>query len=110
MSMEQVVSGVHMFTGLMVGRVYLLEGDDGLTLIDASIPPAANKILQQLQAAGHQPGDVKRILITHAHPDHVGALPKLCAETGAQVWASAVEQPVIKGKTSITRAPARIRP
>ena len=70
--MIQVVDGVYTFTGLMAGRVYLLTEGDGLTLIDASIPSAGDKILAQLAKAGHKPTDVKRVLITHAHPDHVG--------------------------------------
>jgi glyoxylase-like metal-dependent hydrolase (beta-lactamase superfamily II) len=86
--------------------VYLLEGADGLTLIDASIPPATQGIVRQLTAAGRQLSDVRRILITHAHPDHVGALSELRRLTGAQVLASALEQPVLEGRQPIPRPPA----
>jgi glyoxylase-like metal-dependent hydrolase (beta-lactamase superfamily II) len=34
---------------------------------------------------------IRMILLTHAHPDHVADLPRLCEETGAQVFASARE-------------------
>ncbi|MCI0729670.1 MAG: MBL fold metallo-hydrolase, partial [Chloroflexi bacterium] len=108
--MKQIVPGVHTFTGLMVGRVYLLEGEDGLSLVDASLPNAAGKILKQLAAAGHQPGDVKRIFITHAHPDHVGALPALKAATGAAVIATEQEKPVIEGQVPVPRRPSGLRP
>lgn len=94
--MQLIVPGVYAFTGLWMGRVYALEGTDGLTLIDAGIGPAASKVLQQLHASGRQPSDVKRILITHAHPDHVGGLAKLQAATGAQVVAHALEQPELE--------------
>ncbi len=100
--MQQIAPRLHTFSGLMVGRVYLIE-DDGLTLIDTSIAPSGAKILSQIQAMGRKPSDVKRILITHAHPDHVGSLPELKAATGAQVWASAIERPVIEGKIPIPR-------
>jgi glyoxylase-like metal-dependent hydrolase (beta-lactamase superfamily II) len=108
--MQQIIPGLHTFTGLMAGRAYVLEDEDGLTLIDTSITSAGPKILQQLAVAGHQPAAVKRILITHAHPDHVGSLPFLQEKTGAQVLSSALEAEVIEGKTAVPRRANNPRP
>lgn len=103
--MLQVVPGVWTVVGLGVGRVYLLEGSDGVTLIDTSIASASKGIVRQLLAAGRRPSEVKRILITHAHPDHIGALPELQRLTNAQVLASLIEQPVVEGRTPIPHPP-----
>lgn len=108
--MEQILPQIFTFTGLIAGRVYMLQDADGLTLIDASIANAGNKILAQLKAAGHEPSAVKRILITHGHPDHVGSLPQLRAVTGAEVWAHPLEKPVIQGEQSVVRRPSGFRP
>ncbi len=96
--MREIMPGVYTFSGLLVGRVYAIRDADGLTLIDAGMAPAAERILRQLAAAGFRPGDVRRILITHAHFDHIGGLPRLQAATGAQVIASAVEAPIVAGE------------
>ena len=95
--MKRILPDLHYFTGLRVGRVYLIEDQDGLTVVDAGIGSAADKIVAQLQAAEHRPRDVRRILVTHAHPDHVGGLCRLQELTGARVIAPAVERAVIEG-------------
>jgi len=107
--MQDIASGIRAFTGLIMGRVYLIEDAGGLTLIDAGLGLAAERIVAQLRQAGRRPDEVKRILITHAHPDHVGGLRRLKALTGAQVIASELEKPVIEGKQSIARRSGRVR-
>lgn len=107
--MRLILPGVYAFSGLLVGQVYAIEGPDGLTIIDTGIALAADRILRQLAAAGHVPGDVRRILITHAHFDHIGGLPRLKALTGAEVIASAIERPYVEGRATLpTPAPAQL--
>ena len=53
---------------------YLVREGDGLTLIDAALPGSAPAIL----AAARKHGlPIKRIVLTHAHMDHVGSLDAL---------------------------------
>jgi glyoxylase-like metal-dependent hydrolase (beta-lactamase superfamily II) len=101
---KQIIPGVYTFTRLMAGRVYLIAGQNDLTLIDAGLASAPPKIVQQIASLGYQPADIKRILITHAHPDHVGGLPEMKKLTGAQIIASQVEQPYVQGELPIPRA------
>jgi glyoxylase-like metal-dependent hydrolase (beta-lactamase superfamily II) len=53
---------------------YLVREDDGLTLVDAMIPRSA-KIIQS--AAAKLDAPIVRIVLTHAHSDHIGALDEL---------------------------------
>jgi glyoxylase-like metal-dependent hydrolase (beta-lactamase superfamily II) len=109
--MRQIITNLYTFTRLLVGRVYMIEDRDGLTIIDAGIGFAAERIVKQLEWRRHKANDVKRIIVTHAHPDHIGGLPKLKELTGAQVICSAVERPYVQGEQAAPIAdPATLPP
>lgn len=55
-------------------NAYLVEEEDGLTLVDTAIPGSAKAI----QAAAEELGrPIVRIALTHAHGDHIGSLDAL---------------------------------
>lgn len=66
-------------------NTYLLQADDGLTVVDPGPDDAAH--LAAVLAAAGGAGNVVRIVVTHAHHDHYGALPALRRATGALVFA-----------------------
>lgn len=105
--MLRILEGISTVEGLRVGRVYVIEGSDGLTLIDTSLPNSLPQITKELQKIGRPLSDIKRILITHAHPDHIGSLAALKEATNAQVYAHHYyESDVIRGEKEIMRPPA----
>jgi glyoxylase-like metal-dependent hydrolase (beta-lactamase superfamily II) len=53
---------------------YLVEEGDGLTLIDAALPYSAKGILKAAEKIGKP---ITKIVLTHAHEDHVGALDSI---------------------------------
>jgi len=100
--MLQVIEEVFNFTGLTVGRVYLIDDGDALTLVDTSLPGGVKKIAEQIESMGRRIEDVARILITHEHYDHVGGLPGLKAMCGAEVMASAAAKAAIESQLDVT--------
>jgi glyoxylase-like metal-dependent hydrolase (beta-lactamase superfamily II) len=52
----------------------------------AAVIDTGADVTELLQVVSNERLHVKLILVTHAHEDHVAALPRLAAETGAQVW------------------------
>ena len=58
-------------------NAYLVPEDDGLTLVDTGLPRSATLILA---AAGRLGRPIVRIVLTHAHQDHIGSLDALVAQ------------------------------
>jgi hydroxyacylglutathione hydrolase len=57
--------------------VYAIRDSNGAILIDTGVPGQAGKIIRSLEKNGIPPGDIKLIVITHVHYDHVGSLAEL---------------------------------
>lgn len=55
-------------------NVYLVREDDGLTLIDTAIGGSGAAIVEAARKLGRP---IRRIVLTHAHGDHVGSLDEL---------------------------------
>jgi glyoxylase-like metal-dependent hydrolase (beta-lactamase superfamily II) len=99
--MIQVTERVYNFTGLTVGRVYLIDDGDTLAMVDTGLPGSAKKIAAQIEGLGRRVEDVTRILITHEHMDHIGGLPDLKTMSGAEVIASAAAKAEIERQLDV---------
>ncbi len=76
---------------------FLVETGQDLTLIDAGGKDKIDNIRSKFAQTGHRLEDVKRIVLTHCHIDHVGCLAALKQATGAEVLAHEAEAPFISG-------------
>ncbi len=77
-------------------HVWIVADEEGLTLVDAGMPMMAKgimKYMNQLEA-----GPLRRILLTHGHSDHVGALKSILSETNVPVYAHEIEIPYMEGE------------
>ena len=93
MAATQIVHGLYV---IPVGPVntFLLESSEGCTLIDTGFPGSADKILQGIGALGKQPKDIRHIVLTHAHPDHIGSFAAIKKATGADAYMHPVDAPI----------------
>jgi glyoxylase-like metal-dependent hydrolase (beta-lactamase superfamily II) len=84
---------------------YLVREDDGFTLVDTTIPRSAGSILSIARDLG---APIVRIVLTHAHMDHVGSADSLhAAVPGAEVLASARDARFLAGERSLDPSEAQ---
>jgi glyoxylase-like metal-dependent hydrolase (beta-lactamase superfamily II) len=78
---------------------YLVLEDDGLTLIDTMIPRSADAIRA---AAAKAAAPIVRIVLTHAHGDHIGSLDALADALGdVEVMISARDARLLRGDKTL---------
>lgn len=82
---------------LPIGHVHLVRREDGFAVVDTGVPGTAPAILAALHELGARPAELRQIVLTHSHFDHMGSAADLVAATGAEVLAGAVDAPVISG-------------
>ena len=71
-------------------------GSHEVALVDAGNDVEGKALFAELSRRGLQPEDVRIILLTHGHPDHIGAIAKF---PNAQVMALADETDVVEGRS-----------
>lgn len=81
------VYGNTWYVGMRNIGAVLITSDFGHVLIDGGFTDSVPQITANIEALGFKITDVKAILISHAHPDHVGGIAELQRLSGAQVYA-----------------------
>jgi metallo-beta-lactamase class B len=79
--------GTTWFVGTCGISTLLITTPEGHVLIDGATAQAAPMILDNIRTLGFRPEDVRYILTSHEHFDHVGGVAELQRTTGATVLA-----------------------
>lgn len=80
-----VVEGIDLLSHAHV-NCYLIEDDDGITLVDAGLPRMWSMVLEALDRRGRHPADIRGLVLTHGHFDHVGFARRARQELGIPVF------------------------
>jgi glyoxylase-like metal-dependent hydrolase (beta-lactamase superfamily II) len=91
--MERVTKGVQLIA-MGMANAFLIEGGEGLTLIDAGYPRKEAAVFGAIRAVGHSPDQLKHLIFTHGHPDHIGSAAAIVRETGARTYMHPLDIPV----------------
>jgi len=91
----QVADRVWKVEGTRIGNAYVVLTDDGVVVIDTGMPGSVGRILRCVTALGRRPSDVRHIVLTHWHPDHMGNAVGLRRATGAAIAIHELDAPVL---------------
>ena len=69
--------------------------DDGVLIVDTSMPGSARCILDAVESLGYRVDEVRGIVLTHWHPDHMGSAQALRQATGAPISIHELDAPVL---------------
>src|SRR3954449_9806617 len=75
---------------------YIVEAEDGLTVVDCGVPSSWDSLGAALAQLGRAPGDVRAVVLTHAHFDHVGFAERARRELGVPVYVHENDAPLTR--------------
>ena len=80
---------------------WLLESTDGLILLDTGMPDTLKEILEKIALLGYNVRDVRHILHSHGHIDHIGSTRALVDMTGARTYIGRGDEDTVSGRNEL---------
>ena len=111
------IAGNLYYVGTYDLACYLIKSDKGLILINTGVKGSDSTIKRNIESLGFNYKEIRILLTTQAHYDHVGAMAAIQQATGARLIANAAEVAVLKdggksdyemGGSSSAFAPLRV--
>ena len=93
----QIATGIHRLgTGLV--NSYLVDDGGGVTIVDAGMPGYWSDLRDELSLMGRSLADVRAVVLTHGHSDHIGFAEKARKERGVPVSVHEADALLARGK------------
>lgn len=94
---EQLTPGIRRIGGGLV-NVYLVEESGSVTIVDAGAPAYFGRLPAELAAMGRSLADVRAVVLTHGHSDHIGFAERIRSERGVPVRVHELDAPLARGE------------
>jgi glyoxylase-like metal-dependent hydrolase (beta-lactamase superfamily II) len=93
----RIAEGVHRLGSGLV-NAYLVADGGGVTVVDAGLPGYWSELRTELAAMGRGLDDLRAIVLTHGHSDHLGFAEKARKERGVPVSVHEADALLARGK------------
>ena len=101
----EIAPGIRRIGSQGLVNVYLLEEAGEVTIIDAGLPGLWKELPGELAAMGRTLDDVRALVLTHAHSDHVGFAERIRRERAVPISVHADDAALARGEVKQTRDP-----
>jgi glyoxylase-like metal-dependent hydrolase (beta-lactamase superfamily II) len=94
----EIAPGIHRIGDQSMVNSYLLEDAGEVTIIDAGVPGYYRHIPGELAAMGRTVADVRALVLTHGHTDHIGFAERLRRERSVPVSVHEADAALARGE------------
>jgi glyoxylase-like metal-dependent hydrolase (beta-lactamase superfamily II) len=84
-------------------NVYLLEEAGEITIVDTGAPGQWKELLAELTAMGRTPDDIRAVVLTHGHSDHIGFAERARRELDVPVSVHEADRTLATGEVGAIR-------
>jgi glyoxylase-like metal-dependent hydrolase (beta-lactamase superfamily II) len=109
----RLAPSIHRLGTKSMVNAYLVDDGGEVTVIDAGMPGLYAALPAELAAMGRTVADVRALVLTHGHSDHIGFAERLRRDRGVPVWVEEADAALARGEVpnpSRGLGPARILP
>lgn len=93
----KIAPGIHRIGSGMVNS-YLVEEAGAVTIIDAGAPSYWGELPRELAAMGRTLADVRAVVLTHGHSDHIGFAERIRKERGVPIQVHELDAALARGE------------
>jgi glyoxylase-like metal-dependent hydrolase (beta-lactamase superfamily II) len=94
----EIAPGIRRVGGDSIVNSYLLEEAGEVTIIDAGVPGYYKDLLRELAAIDRTVSDVRALVLTHGHTDHIGFAERLRNENHVTVSVHEIDAALARGE------------
>jgi glyoxylase-like metal-dependent hydrolase (beta-lactamase superfamily II) len=94
----RIAPSLHRLGDQSVVNSYLIEEAGEVTIIDAGIPGQHGDLQRELSSMGRTIADVRAVVLTHGHSDHIGFAERLRRENRVPVWVHEADAALARGE------------
>jgi glyoxylase-like metal-dependent hydrolase (beta-lactamase superfamily II) len=94
----QIAPSIHRIGSNSIINAYLVADGGEVTIVDAGISGYHSAIPTELASMGRSVEDVRAIVLTHGHSDHIGFAERFRAERHVPVWVHEADAALARGE------------
>ena len=105
----KLADGIHRIGDDPTVNAYLVEEAGEVTIIDAAMPGYYDDIPRELAKMGRTVDDVRAVVLTHGHSDHIGFAERLRTERKIPVWIHEADAALVRAEVDPNNPMGKIR-